>query len=289
MTYQDLAFHLSPTAPNNIISFGHQPPAKSMTVRHHPSNRSIDSVRIAKVIARAGLCSRRDAERWITEGRVSVNGKMLDTPAFTVGPNDRVVVDGRPLPASEEPRLFLYNKPAGLVTTVRDEKRRPTVFAHLPHGLPRVVSVGRLDINSEGLLLLTNDGGLARYLELPATALKRCYRMRLHGPVNAARLARLRQGITVDGVRYGPMEARMEGPHSGSNAVACHHAQRRQKSRNSQGHGAYGIAGQPPDPHGLRSVSIRPSTTRIGNGSSASTLWKRSSPVISPEDRGSHP
>jgi len=189
--------------------------------RHRPNrdrlDRAIDSVRIAKVIARAGLCSRRDAERWITEGRVSVNGKMLDTPAFTVGPNDRVVVDGRPLPASEAPRLFLYHKPAGLVTTVRDEKKRPTVFAHLPHGLPRVVSVGRLDINSEGLLLLTNDGGLARYLELPATALKRCYRMRLHGPVNAARLARLRQGIAVEGVRYGPMEARMEGPHSGSN------------------------------------------------------------------------
>ena len=185
--------------------------------RRHSFKRSMDSVRIAKVIARAGLCSRRDAERWITEGRVSVNGKMLDTPAFTVGPNDRVVVDGRALPASEEPRLFLYHKPAGLVTTVRDEKNRPTVFAHLPRGLPRVVSVGRLDINSEGLLLLTNDGGLARYLELPATALKRCYRMRLHGPVNTARLARLRQGVAVDGVRYGPMEARMEGPHSGSN------------------------------------------------------------------------
>jgi 23S rRNA pseudouridine2605 synthase len=188
-----------------------------MTVRRHPLNRSIESVRIAKVIARAGLCSRRDAERWIADGRVSVNGKMLDTPAFTVGPDDRIIVDGRPLPASEAPRLFLYHKPAGLVTTVRDEKKRPTVFAHLPPGLPRVVSVGRLDLNSEGLLLLTNDGGLARYLELPANALKRCYRMRLHGPVKAARLARLRQGITVEGVRYGPIEARMEGPHSGAN------------------------------------------------------------------------
>ena len=142
---------------------------------------------------------------------------MLDTPAFTVGPSDRVIVDGRPLPASEAPRLFLYHKPAGLVTTARDEKNRPTVFAHLPPALPRVVSVGRLDLNSEGLLLLTNDGGLARYLELPANALKRCYRVRSHGPVNAARLAGLAEGVTVYGVRYGPIEARMEGG-SGSNA-----------------------------------------------------------------------
>src|SRR5579862_6260211 len=195
---------------------GREAPMKPMTASRR-LNREIGSERIAKVIARAGLCSRRDAERWITDGRVSVNGEMLDTPAFTVGPDDRILVDGKPLPASEATRLFLYHKPAGLVTTVRDEKKRPTVFAHLPPGLPRVVSVGRLDLNSEGLLLLTNDGGLARYLELPANALKRCYRMRLHGPVKAARLARLRQGITVEGVRYGAIEARMEGPHSGAN------------------------------------------------------------------------
>jgi 23S rRNA pseudouridine2605 synthase len=188
-----------------------------MTARRHSFKPAIESVRIAKVIARAGLCSRRDAERWIADGRVSVNGKMLDSPAFTVGPNDRIIVDGRPLPAPEAPRLFLYHKPAGLVTTVRDEKNRPTVFARLPPGLPRVVSVGRLDLNSEGLLLLTNDGGLARYLELPGNALKRCYRIRLHGVVNPGRLAKLRQGITVEGVRYGPIEARMEGPHSGAN------------------------------------------------------------------------
>ena len=190
-----------------------------MTARHHHHlNRPIGSERIAKVIARAGLCSRRDAEAaGLPTASVSVNGKMLDTPAFTVGPNDRVIVDGRPLPVAEAPRLFLYHKPAGLVTTARDEKNRPTVFGHLPPGLPRVVSVGRLDLNSEGLLLLTNDGGLARYLELPANALKRCYRMRLHGPVKAARLARLRQGITVEGVRYGPIEARMEGGHGGAN------------------------------------------------------------------------
>ena len=169
------------------------------------------------MIARAGLCSRRDAERWIEDGRVSVNGKTLSTPAFTVVPSDRIVVDGRPLPTLEETRLFLYHKPVGLVTTARDEQGRPTVFGHLPPGLPRVVSVGRLDLNSEGLLLLTNDGGLARYLELPANALTRCYRVRLHGAVNAARLARLAQGVTVEGVRYGPMAARMEGTHGGSN------------------------------------------------------------------------
>jgi 23S rRNA pseudouridine2605 synthase len=190
-----------------------------MTARHHglSLNRAEGSERIAKVMARAGLCSRRDAERWIADGRVSVNGKMLESPAFTVGPEDRIMVDGRPLPSSEAPRLFLYHKPAGLVTTARDEKNRPTVFAHLPPGLPRVVSVGRLDLNSEGLLLLTNDGGLARYLELPANALRRRYRVRVHGAVKAEPLARLAQGITVDGVRYGPIEARIEGG-GGANA-----------------------------------------------------------------------
>jgi 23S rRNA pseudouridine2605 synthase len=188
-----------------------------MTVRQEHLNKSAQSERIAKVIARAGLCSRRDAERWILDGRVSVNGKILVTPAFTVEPSDTVVVDGSPLPAVQAPRLFLYHKPVGLVTTARDEKNRPTVFDHLPRGLPRVVSVGRLDINSEGLLLLTNDGGLARYLELPATGLKRCYRVRLNGPVNPARLQGLRHGIEVDGVRYGPIEARLEASHGGSN------------------------------------------------------------------------
>lgn len=172
--------------------------------------------RIAKVIARAGLCSRRDAERWIAAGRVSVNGKVLESPAFTVGPADKILVDGRPLPVAEAPRLFLYHKPVGLVTTARDEKNRPTVFAHLPPGLPRVVSVGRLDLTSEGLLLLTNDGGLARYLELPANGLKRRYRARVHGAVNPARLAALANGITVDGVNYGPIETSIEGG-SGTN------------------------------------------------------------------------
>lgn len=189
------------------------PHGKSTTAVGHALNldRAKDRERIAKVIARAGLGSRRDAERWIVEGRVSVNGKVLESPAFTVGAADRILVDGRTLPAPEAPRLFLYHKPVGLVTTARDEKNRPTVFAHLPPGLPHVVSVGRLDLTSEGLLLLTNDGDLARYLELPANALKRYYRVRVHGSVSSARLARLARGVTVDGVRYGSVEARIEG------------------------------------------------------------------------------
>jgi 23S rRNA pseudouridine2605 synthase len=180
-------------------------------------NTAKDTQRIAKVIARAGLCSRRDAERWIAGGRVSVNGKTLATPAFTVGPDDRITVDGKPLPAVEATRLFLYHKPPGLVTTVRDEKDRPTVFDHLPPGLPRVVSVGRLDLNSEGLLLLTNDGGLARYLELPANAWERRYRVRVHGAVKVGDLARLARGITVEGVNYGAIQARIERAQTGAN------------------------------------------------------------------------
>jgi 23S rRNA pseudouridine2605 synthase len=180
-------------------------------------NRTQEAERIAKVIARAGLCSRRDAERWILDGRVSVNGKTLDTPAFTVVPDDTILVDGKRLPASEATRLFLYHKPVGLVTTARDEKHRATVFDKLPSGLPRVVSVGRLDLNSEGLLLLTNDGGLARYLELPANAWKRRYRVRVNGTVKPAHLARLAQGVMVEGMNYGPIEARMERAQTGAN------------------------------------------------------------------------
>lgn len=166
--------------------------------------------RIAKRIARAGLCSRRDAERWIADGRVVVNGKKLDTPAFLVGAGDDIRVDGKPLPGAERTRLFLYHKPEGLVTTNRDEKGRDTVFANLPKELPRVVSVGRLDLNTEGLLLLTNDGELSRYLELPSTGWKRKYRVRVHGPVDQGKLARLKNGITVDGIKYQSIEASFE-------------------------------------------------------------------------------
>ena len=138
-------------------------------------------MRIAKALARAGLCSRREAERWIEEGRVSVNGEVLTSPARDVSPSDRILVDGNPLPAPEPPRLWRYHKPKGLVTTHRDPQGRPTVFDALPEHMPRVISVGRLDFNTEGLLLLTNDGALARHLELPATGWLRRYRVRAHG------------------------------------------------------------------------------------------------------------
>jgi 23S rRNA pseudouridine2605 synthase len=173
--------------------------------------------RIAKLLARAGLCSRRDAERWIAEGRVAVNGEVLTTPAVVVGDNDEVRVDGKPLPEPERARLWRYHKPVGLVTTHRDEKGRPTVFAALPKELPRLISIGRLDLNSEGLLLLTNDGTLARRLELPATGWLRRYRVRVHGIVEAARLATLDKGVTIDGVAYGPIRIQLDRQ-QGSNA-----------------------------------------------------------------------
>jgi 23S rRNA pseudouridine2605 synthase len=163
--------------------------------------------RIAKVIARAGLCSRREAEAWIAAGRVAVNGAVISSPAVNVSPDDEVSVDGQALPRRERTRLFLYHKPRGLMTTRADPQGRPTIFSNLPKHLPRLISVGRLDRNSEGLLLLTNDGGLARVLELPATGWLRRYRVRAHGRVGQSDLDRLRAGITVDGVRYGPIEA----------------------------------------------------------------------------------
>jgi len=173
--------------------------------------------RIAKVLARTGLCSRRDAERWIAEGRVKVGGKVLTSPAVTVTAASDIRVDGKPVPAPEPVRLWRYHKPAGLLTTHRDEKGRPTVFERLPPELPRLISVGRLDLNSEGLLLLTNDGGLARKLELPANAWLRRYKLRVHGAVDPARLKALEAGITVDGVSYGPIRAEFERQ-QGSNA-----------------------------------------------------------------------
>jgi 23S rRNA pseudouridine2605 synthase len=173
--------------------------------------------RIAKILARAGLCSRRDAERWIAEGRVSVDGRVLTTPAVTVGDNANIRVDGKPLPEPERVRLWRYHKPAGLVTTHRDEKGRPTVFAALPKELPRLISIGRLDLNSEGLLLLTNDGVLARRLELPATGWVRRYRVRVHGFVDPARLGTIGKGIRIDGIDYGPIRAALDRQ-QGSNA-----------------------------------------------------------------------
>ena len=173
--------------------------------------------RVAKVLARAGLCSRRDAERWIADGRVSVDGAVLTSPALVVTEANDIRVDGRPLPQPEKARLWRYHKPLGLVTTHRDEKGRPTVFAALPKELPRLISVGRLDLNSEGLLLLTNDGGLARRLELPATGWVRRYKVRVHGAVDPARLTALDKGTRIDGVDYGPIRAALERQ-QGSNA-----------------------------------------------------------------------
>ncbi|MFP5517181.1 MAG: pseudouridine synthase [Alphaproteobacteria bacterium] len=163
--------------------------------------------RIAKRLARAGLCSRRDAERWIAEGRVAVNSRVLDSPACVVHPGDVVQVDGKVIPEPEPARLWRYHKPSGLVTTARDEKGRETVFDRLPADLPRVVSIGRLDLTTEGLLLLTNDGELARFLELPATGWTRRYRVRVFGEVDERQLAALEKGPTIEGVKYGPIEA----------------------------------------------------------------------------------
>jgi 23S rRNA pseudouridine2605 synthase len=175
--------------------------------------------RIAKVIARAGVCSRRDAEKLIGEGRVTVNGEKTASPALNVTENDIVAVDGTPLPSAAPARLWRYYKPAGLVTSHRDPEGRPTVFEKLPKEMPRVMSVGRLDINSEGLLLLTNDGELSRKLELPSQGWIRRYRTRLHGPVTQALLDRLKNGVTIDGVKYGPVTSELERV-KGSNAWA---------------------------------------------------------------------
>jgi 23S rRNA pseudouridine2605 synthase len=171
---------------------------------------------VAKALARAGVASRREVERLIADGQVALNGVVLESPAVKVGPADILTVAGEPVARAEPARLFRYHKPAGLVTTHKDPQGRPTVFDALPRGLPRLISVGRLDLTSEGLLLLTNDGGLARALELPSTGLKRRYRARAFGRIDQARLDALADGMTIDGVRYGPIEARLdkvkEGP-----------------------------------------------------------------------------
>jgi 23S rRNA pseudouridine2605 synthase len=175
-----------------------------------------DGDRIAKVLARAGICSRRDAERLIAEGRVAVDGTRLATPAFKVKPGARITVDGKAVKAPERARLWRYHKPKGLVTTHRDEKGRATVFEQLPPEMPRVISVGRLDYNSEGLLLLTNDGELARRLELPSSGWLRRYRVRVFGKLTEADMEGLLRGVEIDGVKYRPIEAKLDRQQGGN-------------------------------------------------------------------------
>lgn len=166
--------------------------------------------RVAKMLARAGVASRREVERLIEAGRVALNGQVLTTPAIKVEPGDILTVDGAVVEAAEPTRVFRYHKPTGLLTSHTDPKGRPTVFSALPEGLPRVISIGRLDLNSEGLLLLTNDGALSRALELPSNAWVRRYRARAFGDTTQEKLDRLKDGITVEGVRYGSIEARLD-------------------------------------------------------------------------------
>lgn len=184
-----------------------------------PSQTTPPGDRIAKVIARAGVASRREAERMIEAGRVRVNGAVIDRAALNVTGADRIEVDGRALDAPEPPRLWLYHKPAGLVTTTKDEQGRETIFDKLPEDLPRVLSVGRLDLNSEGLLLLTNDGGIKRKLELPATGWVRKYRVRMKGRPDDATFEPLRKGLTLDGEVFQPMSVVLDRQ-KGANAWA---------------------------------------------------------------------
>ena len=166
--------------------------------------------RLAKFMARSGVCSRRDAEELIKQKRVTVNGEIIDTPAYNVEGTEKILLDGEKLPEIEQTRLWLYHKPAVLLTTHKDTEARATVFEHLPIGLPRVISVGRLDLNSEGLLLLTNNGELSRKLELPENGWSRRYKVRVHGFVNKNKLADLAKGATVDGINYGPVKVELE-------------------------------------------------------------------------------
>jgi 23S rRNA pseudouridine2605 synthase len=184
-----------------------------MNIKHNKSKTTptaFEGERIAKKLARAGICSRRDAERLIEEGRVMVDGKVLTSPALNVTDTNIISVDGSPIDAPEETRVWRYHKPAGTITTARDPQGRPTVFEKMPPEMPRVVSVGRLDFNTEGLLLLTNDGELARHMELPQNAWLRHYRVRVFGDVSPARLAALSKGITISGIHYEPMKVEIE-------------------------------------------------------------------------------
>lgn len=180
------------------------------------TGKTRDGERIAKVLARRGVASRREAERLIEAGRVSVNGKAIESPALNVTATDRIAVDGKEVAEAEPPRLWLYHKPAGLVTTAKDEKGRPTVFDNLPEGMPRVMSVGRLDLTSEGLLLLTNDGEIKRRLELPSTGWLRKYRVRVKGEPKDEDFAPLRAGLELEGERFQPMQVTLDRQQGGN-------------------------------------------------------------------------
>ncbi|MFT4935759.1 MAG: 23S rRNA pseudouridine2605 synthase [Pseudoalteromonas distincta] len=196
-----------------------RPPSGQAPDAHDPSapdGTEGGGERVAKALARAGVASRREVERLIEAGRVALNGQVLTTPAVKVEANDILTVDGEVVDDREPARLFRYHKPAGLVTTHSDPAGRSTVFETLPDGLPRLISVGRLDLNTEGLLLLTNDGALARALELPSTGLQRRYRARAHGRITQDKLDGLKDGVTVEGVRYGPIEARIDKAREGA-------------------------------------------------------------------------
>ncbi len=173
--------------------------------------------RLAKFMSHSGVCSRREAEEYIKQGRVTVNGEVVSTPAFNVEGTEKILFDGEKLPQKDKTRLWLYHKPSGLITTHKDEQGRETVFDHLPIGMPRVISVGRLDLNSEGLLLLTNNGELSRELELPQNAWSRRYRVRVHGKVDKQKLESLAKGVEVEGVAYGKVIAVIDSQNS-SNA-----------------------------------------------------------------------
>ncbi|WP_370232855.1 pseudouridine synthase [Salipiger bermudensis] len=193
-----------------------KPPARPSAPSKTPTDTPPGD-RIAKVLSRAGLAPPREAERMIEEGRVTVNGETIASPALNVTDKDRITVDGKPLEAPEAPRMWMYHKPAGLVTTTKDEQGRETIFDKLPEDLPRVMTVGRLDLNSEGLLLLTNDGGIKRKLELPSTGWLRRYRVRVNGKPTEEMLKPLRDGITVDGQTFQPMQVELDRQ-QGSNA-----------------------------------------------------------------------
>jgi len=196
---------------------GQEPPVDDADTAAADAPDAAKGDRIAKFLARAGVASRRDAERMLADGQVKLNNVVVTHPATFVGPGDLVVVGGMLVDPPQRTRLWRYHKPDGLVTTHKDPQDRPTVFQKLPQDMKRVISIGRLDLNSEGLLLLTNDGGLARQLELPSTGWLRRYRVRVHGVVDAHRLVDLARGLIIDGVKYGPIEAGLDSV-KGSNA-----------------------------------------------------------------------